>query len=198
MRYSTEFFRRAVIPRAPVPTAVKVFMPPAMLPAVMMILLSFTPIRHKIIHPIKKYINALINLIKYHSIEHLEETIDFFQKVPKQISARQRLAMRSTRFNSFCDIVESLIHISSLWLLAFGNHQSLLLAKFFSSREQWFWWHRDVCDRWTTSGSCRQLSKKRSVFTWSPTIRGGICHSIRRCRCSRRCHNACADEDFFH
>ena len=111
--------------------AVKVFIPPAM-----MIFLSFFSIRHKIIHPIRKYINALINLIKFHAqkikLENFNSQglIEIFKKFPIQISARQRLAMRSTRFNSFCDIVESLIHISPLWLRGFGYHQSLLLTKF--------------------------------------------------------------------
>ena len=62
VRHSTEFIKTAVIPRIPVPTAVKVFIAPTI-----MILLSFLSIRHRIMHPIRKYINALKNLIKYHN-----------------------------------------------------------------------------------------------------------------------------------
>ena len=163
VRHSTELIKTAVSPRMPVPTAEKVFMPPAM-----MILLSFSSIRYRIIHSIRKYINALIN-----SINNRDQKIKIpkkwlkFLKVPRQISARQRLAMRSIRFNSFCDIVESFIHISPFWLLGFGNHQSSLLTKLNSNKEHGFWWHRDVCI-W--------------VFTCSITC------------CSRSCHNACVHE----
>ena len=135
VRHSTELIKTAVSPRMPVPTAEKVFMPPAM-----MILLSFSSIRYRIIHPIRKYINALINSINYHDqkITIPKKKILKFLKVPRQISATQRLAMRSIRFNSFCDIVESFIHISPLWLLVFGNHQSSLLTKLNSNREHGF------------------------------------------------------------
>ena len=101
--------------------------------------------------------------------------------------------MRSTRFNSFCDIVESLIHISPRWLRGLGYHQSLLLTKFIQLTNSDF----DNIEMFVI-GSCRQLFKKRSVFTCSITICSRICRCNRRCRCSRSWHNACADEDFSH